>query len=608
MWLFLISLLTAVCQVLSIIKSHDVHPQDMDRDLVESLHLELSNKPLSACIKKSFPWMESLNSSSKDELAFTLQFNSCMVESKYSQRSLRLLSKAALLLSEGDVVNLGSEWYRTAAITSILASFDSCSRKVWSFNLPSVNERDELKEDLMEERFTDCHFNCTSHVEFTKSLMETEIYKQNRVIISSRVLDIAGAPENIGFLRLDTQRLYLWDTLLSLYSKVVVGGLIYLDNCGNDNSFCEDIIYKFRSSALVRSESLHYLDGVNERLEGIWWIKKSYSSESISERRYLPHFFLNKIGRERYERNEKIKKMFFSYEKYDEDCITMDPREGKVVPSPPPGANTSENSLHPQNDSLPCSFKGKPVDSGGKNIDVADCQIELVEHRFVYKYVQSTDVVLELGARYGTTSCAIAFQLKNSGKAVAVEPDPSVWKYLHENRRSHNCNFWIYHGAVSDVPFTVFDHGYGTRTYFSSNSSSFPGDAISSFPNSSTLVTAFDSASGAFPLRASHMSLNRLQTIISLQFNVLLIDCEGCLPHLLPGDNTRLKKLLKNVRLILLEGDMGTTAPDCKKDCVDYQLWVNRFREVGFKLEEQITDSLFTFINHYVFVRNDSIL
>ena len=38
-----------------------------------------------------------------------------------------------------------------------------------------------------------------------------------------------------------------------------------------------------------------------------------------------------------------------------------------------------------------------------------------------------TDVVLEIGARYGTVSCAVALAQNNSGRLITVEADPDVW-------------------------------------------------------------------------------------------------------------------------------------------------------------------------------------
>jgi FkbM family methyltransferase len=248
-------------------------------------------------------------------------------------------------------------------------------------------------------------------------------------------------------------------------------------------------------------------------------------------------------------KEEDVNNRYLSYEHFITPCQRMDPREGKFL---------SPKSSTPSNDSLPCTFKGKSDDHafGRSNANhLADCEIELVEHEYVYKYIRPSDTVLELGARYGSTSCAIASQLKNSGKQVSVEPDPSVWPFLEENRRSHSCNFWILHGAVSDVAFTVSQQGYGTRTLPTATTSTTNSTAKST---TSVLSSNSSNPSSTSSSSSSFMSLQHLQNLVNLRFNVLLIDCEGCLPHVLPGNNDDLTMMLKHVRLILLEGDNST--------------------------------------------------
>ena len=56
------------------------------------------------------------------------------------------------------------------------------------------------------------------------------------------------------------------------------------------------------------------------------------------------------------------------------------------------------------------------------------CGIEWDEWVLVEALVSPSHTVLELGARFGTTSCALARATGNSGRVVAVEPDASVWK------------------------------------------------------------------------------------------------------------------------------------------------------------------------------------
>ena len=48
-------------------------------------------------------------------------------------------------------------------------------------------------------------------------------------------------------------------------------------------------------------------------------------------------------------------------------------------------------------------------------------------HQAVRKLIQPSDTVLEVGSRYGTTTCEVAVRQNNSGRLIAVEPDHRVW-------------------------------------------------------------------------------------------------------------------------------------------------------------------------------------
>jgi len=52
--------------------------------------------------------------------------------------------------------------------------------------------------------------------------------------------------------------------------------------------------------------------------------------------------------------------------------------------------------------------------------------VEVPEQKLVNIYIQPDDVVLELGARYGTVSCNINKKLNNKLNQVSVEPDSRV--------------------------------------------------------------------------------------------------------------------------------------------------------------------------------------
>jgi hypothetical protein len=336
---------------------------------------------------------------------------------------------------------------------------------------------------------------------------------------------------------------------------------------------------------------------------------------------------------------EAIRTLYFSSEPLllnHEKPIPMNSDEGK-------------DSIHP------CSFLAE------------NCQMELKEHEFVNKYISSDDVVLEVGGRYGTTSCAIAAKQQNSGNLVVVEPDQSVWNDLKANRLSHKCNFVFFHGIISYnatamknlIHINEEHRGYGTRFIPSFSSEKDLADRHSASkrrgsveekkpvfrdfsPAPSALVGSVFAASPFLQeikeqkqllersRRSSHayptiypLTFHQLQSITQMKFNVLLIDCEGCITSLFPFHDQALKNMhkkhqhhhhhlqddlshtLRHVHTIILEGDMAIGAPDCVKDCVDYEKIKERLFEIGFILMEENRDPVFHFINHYVFKKRN---
>jgi hypothetical protein len=72
----------------------------------------------------------------------------------------------------------------------------------------------------------------------------------------------------------------------------------------------------------------------------------------------------------------------------------------------------------------------------------AYCGVEWDMHLLVREVISPTDIVMEFGGRYGTTTCALAVQQNNSGALIAVEPDPIVWAIQEVGQTlhtTHNC-------------------------------------------------------------------------------------------------------------------------------------------------------------------------
>jgi FkbM family methyltransferase len=184
-------------------------------------------------------------------------------------------------------------------------------------------------------------------------------------------------------------------------------------------------------------------------------------------------------------------------------------------------------------------------DMNDNRIDINN--IEVVEQSLANEYIKENDIVLELGARYGSVSCIINSKLKNKNNQVVVEPDSRVWEALEKNKKINNCEFNIVKGFISNkkLDLTNLDNygGYGS-TYIENNNSKIPS-----------------------------YTLHEIKSKYNLNFNVLFADCEGFLEQFLNENSD----ILDNLRLIIFEKDY----PDkCDYKKIKIQLQNKKFKQL----------------------------
>ena len=110
-----------------------------------------------------------------------------------------------------------------------------------------------------------------------------------------------------------------------------------------------------------------------------------------------------------------------------------------------------------------------PIDSfsffneKGDKINHLTC--ERTEQLQAYKYVpEDAKGVLELGARYGTVTCAISEKINKRPVLITVEPDPDIWDALEKNLTKNSANAYIIKGAISKKSVGLVHLDYGTFT------------------------------------------------------------------------------------------------------------------------------------------------
>ncbi|SPN78858.1 Putative methyltransferase [Brazilian cedratvirus IHUMI] len=148
---------------------------------------------------------------------------------------------------------------------------------------------------------------------------------------------------------------------------------------------------------------------------------------------------------------------------------------------------------------------------------------ERCEQRDALAFLPSDSTVLELGARVGVVSCMINKILSDPTRHVCVEPDSKVIPALTYNRDTRNCKFNIFNGAVSKE-----------RLYF--NAASL-GSFTESAPN----------RQGAEEIKT--VTLEQLENIYKLKFDVLVADCEGAFEQFAKEND------LSSFKMVLLEED-----------------------------------------------------
>ena len=159
----------------------------------------------------------------------------------------------------------------------------------------------------------------------------------------------------------------------------------------------------------------------------------------------------------------------------------------------------------------------------------------------------------------GTTSCVLAEMTANTGEVISVEPDHRVHRHLLNNRRSHNCSFHAWLGTFGTQPL-VFGGFNGLLTH-----GAWRPDFETTY-----IPATIQSARWAAP---NVRNVHELEAATGVRINAVLVDCEGCIEHVLDTD------LPGQVELLLMEED-GFWAPERRHK---YAHFHERLRGLGLE-------------------------
>lgn len=178
------------------------------------------------------------------------------------------------------------------------------------------------------------------------------------------------------------------------------------------------------------------------------------------------------------------------------------------------------------------------------NIRYGSFNEELPEQRMAVRYLTGDERVLEIGGNIGRNSLVIASILKNSQNLVALESDVNIAAQLTENRNLNNLNFHIESSALSKRK--LIQRGWDT----------LPSDTLQ---HGYTWVNT--------------ISFEQLKEKYSIEFDTLVLDCEGAFYYILMD----MPEMLDNINLIIMENDYKEIS---KKNYIDKTL-----KEKGFYVD-----------------------
>jgi FkbM family methyltransferase len=146
---------------------------------------------------------------------------------------------------------------------------------------------------------------------------------------------------------------------------------------------------------------------------------------------------------------------------------------------------------------------------------------EFPEQKMAVRYLTGTEKVLEIGGNIGRNSLVIASIIDNSN-LVTLESDTNITKQLEENRNLNNYTFHIENSALSKRK--LIQKGWDTM----------PSDSLKEGYK-----------------WVNTISFNELTRKYNIEFDTLVLDCEGAFYYILID----MPEILTNIKTIIMEND-----------------------------------------------------
>ena len=200
-----------------------------------------------------------------------------------------------------------------------------------------------------------------------------------------------------------------------------------------------------------------------------------------------------------------------------------------------------------------------------ENFVQAYCRVERDTHEVVRRLVTPSDVVLEVGARYGTTSCELAAAMNNTGALISVEPDHVVWAAMEFNKMSHRCRGYSVLGVLGDEDVWMAGYkdeekmGDGERKSYNKRSNN-------------------EDRGGGEMVRIRHFTWDYVEERTRLRVNTVVIDCEGCWVEFIDKHEDRFRNQIEK---IVLENDHDNETVT--------MMGIGKLKSWGFKEDKKLS-------------------
>jgi FkbM family methyltransferase len=173
-------------------------------------------------------------------------------------------------------------------------------------------------------------------------------------------------------------------------------------------------------------------------------------------------------------------------------------------------------------------------------------QEELPEQKMAVRFLTGNEKVLEIGGNIGRNSLVIASIVKEN-HLVTLETDPTISNQLQENKNINNLQFYIENSALSKRK--LIQRGWDSK----------PSDTLEAGYQWVNIIT-FD----------------ELQQKYNLEFDTLVLDCEGAFYYILMD----MPEILNNIQLIIMENDYWDMS---HKKYVDNALTKHKFSRIYYE-------------------------